>query len=61
MQQLAVLDLGLISTASLGPRASTKVESHVNFTDFQKFSFPANIYFFAMLISKGLAKTINLL
>ena len=29
----AVLDLGLISIASLGPRASTKVESHVNFTE----------------------------
>ena len=28
-----VLDLGLISSASLGPRASTKVESHVNFTE----------------------------
>ena len=29
---LPVLDLGLISIASLGPMASTKVESHVNFT-----------------------------
>ena len=27
----AVLDLGLISIVSLGPRASTKVESHVKF------------------------------
>ena len=32
---LAVLDLGLISIASLGPRASTKVESHVNFAESQ--------------------------
>ena len=32
----SVLDLGLISIASLGPRASTKVESHVNFTESQK-------------------------
>ena len=30
---ITVLDLGLISIASLGPRASTKDESHVNFTD----------------------------
>ena len=29
----SVLDLGLISIASLGPSASTKVESHVNFTE----------------------------
>ena len=28
----SVLDLGLISIGSLGPRASTKVESYVNFT-----------------------------
>ena len=28
-----VLDLGLIFTESLGPRASTKVESHVSFTE----------------------------
>ena len=31
----SVLDLGLISIASLEPRASTKVESHVNFTESQ--------------------------
>ena len=37
---LAVLDLGLISIGSLGPRASTKVESHVNFTESQKVSQP---------------------
>ena len=37
---LSVLDLGLISIASLGPRASTKVESHVNFTESQKISQP---------------------
>ena len=35
-----VLDLGLISIVSLGPRASTKVESHVNFTESQKVSQP---------------------
>ena len=35
-----VLDLGLISIASLGPRALTKVESHVNFTESQKVSQP---------------------
>ena len=37
---IPVLDLGLISIASLGPRASTKVESHVNFTESQKVSHP---------------------
>ena len=36
----SVLDLGLISIGSLGPRASTKVESHVNFTEPQKVSQP---------------------
>ena len=35
---IAVLDLGLISIGSLGPRTSTKVESHVNFTESQKVS-----------------------
>ena len=39
-QTSAVLDLGLISIGSLGPRASTKVESHVNFTESQKVSQP---------------------
>ena len=52
----AVLDLGLISIASLGPRASTKVESHVNFTESQKVSDPN---FFAILNTEKLAKTIN--
>ena len=36
----SMLDLDLISIASLGPRASTKVESHVNFTESQKVSQP---------------------
>ena len=36
--QKAVLNLGLIPIASLGPRTSTKVESHVNFTESQKVS-----------------------
>ena len=36
----AVLDLGLISIASLVPRVSTKVESHVNFTESQKVELP---------------------
>ena len=36
----SVLDLGLISIGSRGPRASTKVESHVNFTESQKVSQP---------------------
>ena len=31
-----VLDLDLISIVSLEPRASTKVESHVNFTESRK-------------------------
>ena len=31
-----MLDLGLISIASLGPRASAKVESHVNLTESQR-------------------------
>ena len=43
-QTSAVLDLGLISIGSLGPRASTKVESHVNFTESQKVSQP-NFFF----------------
>ena len=50
----AVFDLGLISTASLGPRASTKVESHVNFTESLKVFQPIYI-FFAMLNTKKLA------
>ena len=29
----AVLDLGLVFTESLGPRASTKVEFHASFTE----------------------------
>ena len=33
---MSVLDLGMISIESLGPRASTKVESHVNFTESKK-------------------------
>ena len=40
MHACSVLDLGLISIGSLGPRASTKVESHVNFTESQKVSQP---------------------
>ena len=35
-----MLDLGLISIASVGPRVSTKVESQVNFTESQKVSQP---------------------
>ena len=53
----SVLDLGLISIASLGPRASTKVESHVNFTESQRVSQPN--FFFEILNTKKLAKTIN--
>ena len=53
----AVLDLGLISIASLGPRASTKVESHVNFTESQKVSRP--IFFFAILNTEKLKLSIN--
>ena len=52
----SVLDLGLISIGSLGPRASTKVESHVNFTESQKVSQPN---FFAILNTEKLAKTTN--
>ena len=52
-----VLDLGLISIGSLGPRASTKVESHVNFTESQKVSQPN--FFFAILNTEKLAKTTN--
>ena len=53
---ISVLDLGLISIASLGPRASTKVESHVNFTESQKVSQPI---FFAILNTEKIGKTIN--
>ena len=56
-QTSAVLDLGLISIGSLGPRASTKVESHVNFTESQKVSQPN--FFFAILNTEKLAKTTN--
>ena len=52
----SVLDLGLISIGSLGPRASTKVESHVNFTESQKVSQPS---FFAILNTEKLTKTTN--
>ena len=45
-----MLDLGLSSIASLGPRVSTKVESHVNFTVSLKVSQPI---FFAMLNTKS--------
>ena len=53
----SVLDLGLISIVSLGPSASTKVESHVNFTEPLKVSQP--IFFFAMLNTKKLAFNFN--
>ena len=56
LQSEAVLDLGLISIASLGPRAPTKVESHVNSTESQKISQP-NL--FVILNTEKLAKTIN--
>ena len=36
MSYIAVLDLGLVSIASLGPKASTKVESHVNLSESRK-------------------------
>ena len=55
-QTITVLDLGLISIASLGPRASTKVKSQINFTESQKVSQPN---FFAVLNTEKLAKTIN--
>ena len=53
----SVLDLGLISIASLEPRASTKVESHVNFTESQKVSQP--IFFCNVKHKEVKAKTIN--
>ena len=52
-----MLDLGLISIVSLGPMASTKVESHVKFTVSLRVSQP--ILFFAMLNTKELANSIN--
>ena len=51
-----VLDLGLFSIESLGPRASIKDESHVNFTESQQVSQPI---FFSILNTQKLAKTIN--
>ena len=57
VKTLTVLDFGLISIVSLGPRASTKVESNVNFTESQKVSQPN--FFFAILNTEKLAKTIN--
>ena len=53
----AVLDSGLISIASLGPWASTKVESHETFRESLKVSQP--IFFFAILNTKKLSKTMN--
>ena len=47
----AVLDLGLISIASLGTRATTKVESQVNFTESQKVSQP--IFFLQCLTQRS--------
>ena len=60
----SVLDLGLISIVSLGSRASTKVESHVNFTESRKVSKPFFFFFLsflqiAMLNTKKLDKTIS--
>ena len=43
---VSVLDLGLISFESLGPWASTKVESHVNFNESLKVSQPIFFFFF---------------
>ena len=51
-----MLDLGLIFIESLGARASTKVESHASFTEFQKISKMTN--FFTMLNTKKLVKII---
>ena len=56
LNSYSVLDLGLISIGSLGPRASTKVESHVNFTESQKVSQPNC---FAILNTEKLANTTN--
>ena len=42
----SVLDLGLIFTASVGSRASTKVESHAIFTESQKVLQLTMIIFF---------------
>ena len=62
--QCLLLDLGSISIVSLGPRASTKVEFNVNFTESLKVSKPVFFFillffFFAVLNTKKLAKTIN--
>ena len=38
LKAYTVLDLGLIFTVSLGPRASKKVESHASFTASKKVS-----------------------
>ena len=47
------LGLGLISITSLGPKASTKVESHVNFNESQKVSQP--IFFFCNVNHKEIS------
>ena len=52
----SVLDLGLDFTASLGPRASTKVESHASFTEYQNVS--QLTIFYLILNTKKLGKTI---
>ena len=48
-----VLDLGLISIASLEPRASTKVESHLNLTESRIFlSLVSQPIFFFCSVNK---------
>ena len=49
------IDLGWISIVSL-PRASTTIESHVNFTEFKSVS---QAIFFSILNTKTFAKTIS--
>ena len=44
-----MFDLGLVFTASLGPRASTKVESHASFTESQKVSQLRIFYLFIFI------------
>ena len=59
---MPALDLGLVFTASLGPRASTKDESHASLTESQKVSQLTVflfVYFLAMLNTKKLPKTIK--
>ena len=50
MTVFSVLDIGLFFTASLGPRAPTKVESHASFMESKKVSQMTIFYLFIFFL-----------